>query len=715
MKESKKTGLRIASLLLCLTLACGGSIAVVCASGDKESDSSTATSASSQTASSSSTVVTASSNADSAPYKEETVYVLANADGTARKIIVSDWLKNPGGETSLGDYTDLSDVSCVKGDASYTMGSDGARIWDAQSGDVYYQGTSDRQLPVEVTVRYTLDGQPISAEDLVGKSGKVAIRYDYQNTLTTEATINGKTETIHVPFAVLTGMILGNDHFRNIEVTNGKLVNDGDHTVVAGVALPGLSDDLDLDREKLNLPEYVEITADAEDFTLSNTVTLASSSLFGSVDVDDASGLDDLTDALSQLTDAMTQLMDGSSALYDGLNTLLDKSGDLISGIDQLAAGSAQLSAGASSLKDGASTLASGASSLKDGASQLKSGLDTLTANNDTLNAGARQVFESLLSMANTQLKSAGLSVETLTIENYGKVLDGVLASLDSDAVWKLAYNTASDQVTAAVYAKKDYIRSQVSQVVEGQVLAGVLQASGTGLTVEQYQTAVAAGQIPAETQAAITAAVSQQMASEAIQAQIDAATSQQIDQLIQQNLNSSEVQSQIDAAINKAAAGENSIAALKAQLDSYNQFYQGLKTYTAGVASADAGAARLDTGAAALKEGAGQLSDGASSLKEGADALNSGILALKDGSAALVDGVTQLRDGAMQLSDGLKEFNEKGVQKLTDAVSGDLGALTERIRAISDAAKAYQSYGGIAGGMDGKVNFIYRTDAIEK
>lgn len=682
MKESKKTGLRIASLLLCLTLACGGSIAVVCASGDKESDSSTATSASSQTASSSSAVVTASSDADSAPYKEETVYVLANADGTARKIIVSDWLKNPGGETSLGDYTDLSDVSCVKGDTSYTMGSDGARIWDAQSGDVYYQGTSDRQLPVEVTVRYTLDGQPISAEDLVGKSGKVAIRYDYQNTLTTEATIDGKTETIHVPFAVLTGMILDNDHFRNIEVTNGKLVNDGDHTVVAGVALPGLSDDLDLDREKLNLPEYVEITADAENFTLSNTVTLASSGLFGSVDVDDTSGLDDLTDALSQLTDAMTQLMDGSSALYDGLNTLLDKSGDLISGIDQLAAGSAQLSAGASSLKDGASTLASGASSLKDGASQLKSGLDTLTANNDTLNAGARQVFESLLSMANTQLKSAGLSVETLTIENYGKVLDGVLASLDSDAI----------------YAKIDYIRSQVSQVVEGQVLDGVLQASGTGLTVEQYQTAVAAGQIPAETQAAITAAVSQQMASEAIQTQIDAATSQQI-----------------DAAINKAAAGENSIAALKAQLDSYNQFYQGLKTYTAGVASADAGAAQLDTGAAALKEGAGQLSDGASSLKEGADALNSGILALKDGSAALVDGVTQLRDGAMQLSDGLKEFNEKGVQKLTDAVSGDLGALTERIRAISDAAKAYQSYGGIAGGMDGKVNFIYRTDAIEK
>ena len=711
MKDSKKIGLRIASLSLCLAIACGGSIAVVRASGENTESGSTSASSESSAASA---AVTAASG-DGSAYKEETVYVLAGADGSAQKIIVSDWLKNSGGEASLNDRTDLSDVSCVKGDTAYTLGSDGARVWEAQSGDVYYQGTSDRQLPVEVTVRYTLDGQPISAEELAGKSGKVTIRYEYTNNLTAQVEINGKTETVHVPFAVLTGMILDNDHFRNIEVSNGKLINDGDHTVVAGLALPGLSDDLKLEKEKLELPEYVEITADAEDFTLSNTVTLASCSLFGELELDDKDALSAVTDALDQLTDAMDQLMDGSSALYDGLNTLLEKSGELISGIDQLAAGSKELSNGAAALQSGASTLADGASTLKSGTAELKSGLNTLTANNGTLNAGAKQVFDSLLAMANTQLKSAGLTVPTLTIENYGQVLDGVLANLDAKTIRQLAYNTALEKVTAAVNAQKDLVRAGVTQEVQKQVLEGVLAQSGLGMNTEQYQAAVAAGQVPAEVQAQISGTVDAMMQSADIQAKIDAATADQVNKLIDQNMNSDEVQAQIDSAVNSAASGSSSIKALKAQLDSYNQFYQGLQTYTDGVASAAAGASRLDAGAGSLKDGADQLSTGAGSLKSGADALASGIGSLKEGSGALVDGVTQLRDGAMQLSDGLKEFNEQGVQKLTGAVSGDLEGLADRLKAMRDAAASYQSYGGIADGMDGQVKFIYRTAAIEK
>lgn len=53
-------------------------------------------------------------------------------------------------------------------------------------------------------------------------------------------------------------------------------------------------------------------------------------------------------------------------------------------------------------------------------------------------------------------------------------------------------------------------------------------------------------------------------------------------------------------------AAG--SIAALKASLDSYNQFYTGLQTYTAGVASASAGASKLADGSAQVVAGASQL-----------------------------------------------------------------------------------------------------------
>lgn len=70
--------------------------------------------------------------------------------------------------------------------------------------------------------------------------------------------------------------------------------------------------------------------------------------------------------------------------------------------------------------------------------------------------------------------------------------------------------------------------------------------------------------------------------------------------------------------------------------------------------------------------------------------------------------------DGAMQLSDGLKEFNEQGVQKLVDAVDGDLTGLTTRLRATIDMSESCRSFSGINDDMDGQVKFIYRTDAIE-
>ena len=93
---------------------------------------------------------------------------------------------------------------------------------------------------------------------------------------------------------------------------------------------------------------------------------------------------------------------------------------------------------------------------------------------------------------------------------------------------------------------------------------------------------------------------------------------------------------------------------------------------------------------------------------------LYDGIFQLKNGAPALTDGVTQLRDGALTLSDGLKQFNEQGVQKLVDAVDGDLGSLLTRVKATVDVSKDYRSFSGLSDDMSGQVKFIYRTDAIE-
>lgn len=690
------------------------------------------------------TTINASAEAETS--KDETVYVLAGADGTVQKIIVSDWIKNAMAADSLADKTELSDIENIKGDESFTLGGDNSCVWDAQGNDIYYQGNIEKELPVQMSVCYTLDGQAIAPEALAGQSGHVTIRFDYQNMQYEEVLLDGKTEKIYVPFTMLTGMLLDTEVFRNVTISNGKLINDGDRIAVVGIAFPGLQEDLAISKEKLDIPDYVEISADVENFEMGMTMTLATTELFGAID-SDRLDLHELSDAMAELTDAMDQLMDGSSQLYDGLCTLLEKSGDLVSGINKLAEGAAQLKAGAESLD-------SGAAQLQAGAAQLSSGLNTLNANSSSLNGGARQVFSSLLSMANTQLSEAGLSVPALTIDNYASVLDGVIASLDDTAV----YQAALEQVTATVNANRGMIEEKVTEAVQAQVEAEVsaqvtaaVQETVTqavheneaqfraaviqqalGMTVEEYKAAIEAGLVTQEQQDAVNAAVEAAMQAEIdarmqreeIQAQINAVTQQtvgeqmqsdeiqaliasntelQVQQAISEAMSSDAVQAQLSA----AAEGAKSVIALKSSLDSYNAFYLGLITYTSGVSSAAAGANELKTGADALKAGTSELSAGAAELLQG-------IQTMKDSAPALVDGITQLRDGSMELSDGLKQFNKEGIQKLIEAVDGDLDGLSNRIRVTADVAKHYTSFSGISEDMDGDVKFIYKTDSIE-
>lgn len=690
------------------------------------------------------TTINASAEAETS--KDETVYVLAGADDTVQKIIVSDWIKNAMAADSLEDKTELSDIENIKGDESFTLGGDNSCVWDAQGNDIYYQGNIEKELPVQMSVCYTLDGQAIAPEALAGQSGHVTIRFDYQNMQYEEVLLDGKTEKIYVPFTMLTGMLLDTEVFRNVTISNGKLINDGDRIAVVGIAFPGLQEDLAISKEKLDIPDYVEISADVENFEMGMTMTLATTELFGAIDSDKLD-LHELSDAMAELTDAMDQLMDGSSQLYDGLCTLLEKSGDLVSGINKLAEGAAQLKAGAESLD-------SGAAQLQAGAAQLSSGLNTLNANSSSLNGGARQVFSSLLSMANTQLSEAGLSVPALTIDNYASVLDGVIASLDDTAV----YQAALEQVTATVNANRGMIEEKVTEAVQAQVEAEVsaqvtaaVQETVTqavheneaqfraaviqqalGMTVEEYKAAIEAGLVTQEQQDAVNAAVEaamqaeidarmqreeiqaqinpvtqqtvgEQMQSDEIQALIASNTELQVQQAISEAMSSDAVQAQLSA----AAEGAKSVIALKSSLDSYNAFYLGLITYTSGVSSAAAGANELKTGADALKAGTAELSAGAAELLQG-------IQTMKDSAPALVDGITQLRDGSMELSDGLKQFNEEGIQKLIEAVDGDLDGLSNRIRVTADVAKHYTSFSGISEDMDGDVKFIYKTDSIE-
>lgn len=720
----KKHTVRLASLVLVLSLLGGSAVFAISEKISKSDETApkAADSADSESISDEISRILDNMNTD----KQETVYVIAKADGTVEKVIVSELLKNTDGNQKINDKTDLKNIENVKDDRGYTLSND-SYVWDAQGDDVYYRGDCDKELPVSLTLNFTLDGKSVSPKELAGKSGKLEITFNYTNNQQKQVTIDGKKENMFVPFIMLSGTVLDNQKCKNITVSNGSVLSDGNRTIAVGFAAPGMQQNLDIPRDKLNIPESVTITADVTDFELETTLTLASNDFFNALNLDDVKSYDDLKNKIDALDESTKQLIDGSSTLYSGVTTLLDKSGDLINGVQALAAGAKALSTGSNELANGADTLKNGTDTLSNGTSDLSAGINSLYAglkvlstNSGDLISGAKQVFDTLLSTANTQLKAAGLDVPTLTIDNYSKTLDSVLKNLDENAVKQLAYNTALSAVTEKVNANEPAIRAGVESAVREQVLAKVLQS--LQMTAEQYNAALAAGQISSAQKSQIDSAVSAQMTTDTVKSQINAAVKNQKQQLIEQNMKSNEVQSQINAAVEKAKSGSSSIQTLKKQLDSYNQFYQGLAAYTAGVDSAYNGAGELSSGAGKLKNGADELNSGANNLSAGAKRLQSGakellsgVLSLSDGSVKLIDGVKQLDGGAKQLSDGMKKYYDEGISAITDAFNDDIDKLVTRMRAAVDISKDYDSYGGKADGMTSSTKFIYRTDSISK
>lgn len=631
--------------------------------------------------------------------KDETVYVLTKTDGSIKKIIVSDWLKNTINSNIIQDYTELDNIVNLKDDSIYSSNDNSTGTWNANGNDIYYQGTTEKRPPIEISIKYTLDDKPISPEDLMGKCGRVTIHFDYKNNEKKSVQINNKSENIYVPFVTVTGLILDNDKFSNIQISNGKIINDNDRSIVMGFALPGMKENLSFSSNSIEIPSSFDISADVNNFSLDTSITIATNDIFNNISLDNINDIYELKESISKLSDASNKLMDGSSELYNGLETLLSKSGEIVSGIDALASGS-------NKLLEGAEALNNGSLSLKAGIESLSSGLKELNNNNDILNNGAKTIFNTLLATANSQISAAGIDAPNLTIDNYTSVLDKILGSLSKDNIYNLAYNKALDTVTNMVNSQSSLIQAEVENTIKTKILENVLTSSGIQMTVEEYKTAVALGEISKDIQIQVETSVESKINSEEFKAQVDNTVKAKIQDIISEKMQSKEIQSQINVAISQAEAGENSISQLKAQLDSYNEFYLGLQNYTSSVNQAYLGSSELT-------KGANKLYHGSSEILKGSSSLNTGLNTLRDGSSSLISGVGKLKDGSMQLSNGMNKFTKSGIEKLINTFNGDVDNLINRFNSIINISKDYQNFSGKSNNMTGTVKFIYKTDSI--
>ena len=396
--------------------------------------------------------------------KDESVYLISDANGNVNKTIVVDHLKNKDKKDTLEDASNLSDIENVKGKEKFTQSGD-KLTWQAGGKDIYYQGTATEEPPVTQKVTYYLDGKEISPEDLAGKSGKVKIRFDYTNTTSYTETVNGEKQTVSVPFAAITGLVLG-DGFENIEVTNGKAEVSDSSSVVLGYALPGLKNSLgikdkDLDGD-VNIPEYMEMTADVKNFSMPAAMTfVVNASDYVSTDGIDTSDLDDM---INDLKDASTQLQDGSKTLAEGTDTLTDGLSTLQSKLGTFASGVGTLQSGLKTYTDGVSTLSGGLNKLNSNVPTLSNGITTLNSSAKSLNDG--------VALLNATVSAKFTDSEKKTL------LDQVHSTLESQKseIEKQAQTTVASQKTAiqkqaqsAVDLQKTDIQKQAQSTVADQ------------------------------------------------------------------------------------------------------------------------------------------------------------------------------------------------------------------------------------------------------
>lgn len=621
--------------------------------------------------------------------KVETTYTSMDAEGNVKETVVTEQLTNDGKVDRLNDYSTLKDIENTSGHEKFTQNGNNVS-WDAEGKPIKYKGTPTAGLPVNVKITYFLNGEKMSAKKIAGKSGNITIRFDY----TVNQSEYVKGHLIKHPYTVASGLVLNNEKFSDVSVSNGKAIDDGNKTVVMGVAFPGMNENLGINRSQFDIPNSVVVNAHADKFELDGTYTIAMSGIAGDL----GGNLSGIKGKAAKVQSALTQMGDAANKLEQGSN-------ELKAGADELASGTTRLKAGSDEALSGARA--------------LNNGLQQLTANSESLRSGAKQAETQIFATATTEIQDQlGDNTIVLSPSTYAQVIagisDGALAKAENTLRGALASAGVSDAATqnnilSLAYnkmmadGKSEATQAEITQYIR-QAAATAEQAKTAAEYINHYRSAAitalkAAGYTDAQLgnpdgqQAVMLTAVemgltggSTNMAT--LQAQqanaTNLLTAAKEYQIAGQGA-SDNVKKLSAIAVGKDAPAK--LKALKEQLDSLEMFIAGVKQYTAGV---DAAAA------------------GSSKLLSGLDQLNNGIAQMDQGS-------NKLDAGATQLAAGMTKFNQQGIRKFIGTLKkAELNKIAGRLEATVEASKHEVFVGGKDSSMSGESRLIFKSGEIK-
>ena len=662
---------------------------------------------------------------DDETVKDETVYAMLKSDGSVDQEIVSSWLHNDNGIRNIKEQLDLSNVKNVKSDEKPEV-SGKTYTWNADSNDIYYEGTSTKTLPVQVRVTYKLDGKEISGKDLIGKSGKLEIHISLKNTQSKTVNVNGRQTRIH-PFYMGAGVLdLSTDHFSNVKCENGKVLSEGNNTMVAFISVPGLQDTLEscgvTGAKELPMQDDITITCEAKDFELGPIMF----AMTPEVPVDklkDINSMDDLTKGLDELTNASAQLLNGTSQLSEGTATFQGKMQELVNGVPTLTNGVSALKNGTQELVSGSTRLYSGLQNLHTGMNQAKKGtaklnkatdgLGTLVSGVDEINTNMQALAKGLQDGSNEL--NASLSDEMLKnlTDGLGNVsalqamfekdqqhvaqaaadLEAALTSTDVD-------NAAGKLGETAEYLKKKAFNDK-GEVVDAEAAQALKSLKSADDYLLNYKTQATASAVNLQKQLT--------------QLQTDSANLKNLSDMADSAAEMLPKLSSFKASLNTASQGAQQLARGTQQLREKSSSLLELKK---GISTLDSSMTTAVGGSSELYKGSQALVSGLQRVDQGAGALQSGSATIGNGAQQLYDASTLLKDKTGELHAGMSKFKTTGIDEMQKQVSLSLDDVTQLL-AIKDEivkeAEQEHTFSGAPKNSESKVKYIYKTEELQK